>query len=91
LAPPPPPHKPEHWPGIREICDELGQHRSNRYVAVHDDVIYGVPGWAKAKMKERLQSLATPATGPRAADSRSRTLRRRFIDGLKRGLTFGAD
>lgn len=56
LAPPPPPHDSDHWPDIATICRELENQFTNRYVAVHDDVIVGVPPDAKARFVEFLRS-----------------------------------
>lgn len=52
LAPPPPPHECSHWPNITTICKLLSMHNTNRYVAVHDDVIIGVPDVAKPRLIE---------------------------------------
>ena len=56
LAPPPPPHKPSHWPDIATICGLLSAASTNRYVVVHDDVIVAVPGNAKAEFVEFLRA-----------------------------------
>jgi hypothetical protein len=52
LAPPPPPHVADQWPDIATICRELAGGPAGRYVAVHEDVIVGVPAHAKAAFIE---------------------------------------
>jgi hypothetical protein len=47
LAPPPPPHEPNHWPDIATICGLLSTRATSRYVVVHDDVIIAVPDVVK--------------------------------------------
>jgi hypothetical protein len=83
LAPPPLPHKAAHWPGIREISECVAKHRSNRYVAVYEDVIYCVPGHAREKMVEHLQLLASDAAGSTAVDSRLLSRVRRRLASLR--------
>jgi len=55
LKPPPAPHEATHWPDISTICSLLAAHDSNRYVAVHDDVIVAVPNASKAQLVEFLR------------------------------------
>lgn len=56
LAPPPPPHRSDDWPGIDEICRAMDGHAAKRYVAVFDDVIVGVPSHARRQFVEFLRS-----------------------------------
>jgi hypothetical protein len=58
LAPPPAPHDADQWPDISTICKSLGAHSSNRYVAVHDDVIIAVPNSGKRPLVECLRAEA---------------------------------
>jgi len=58
LAPPPAPHEASHWPNISEVCHLLTSHGLNRYVAIHEDVIVGVPDAAKPKFIEFLRNEA---------------------------------
>ncbi|MBI3513896.1 MAG: hypothetical protein HY060_07530 [Proteobacteria bacterium] len=46
LAPPPPPHKANHWPSLCETLDAL-RTRHQPYVVVHDDVLVAVPERAR--------------------------------------------
>jgi len=62
LSPPPKPHKADHWPDLGTLCRVLSLHRSDRYVAVHQDVILAVPGTAKPRITEYLQSQAKVET-----------------------------
>jgi hypothetical protein len=80
LAPPPAPHEATHWPDISAICRLMAAHDSHRYVAVHDDVIIGVPGAARLQLVEFLRAeviknTSLPAPSPELA---SRTLLRRI-------------
>jgi len=56
LAPPPAPHEACHWPDIAVICQMLTANDSKRYVAVHDDVIIGVPDTARTQLVEFLRA-----------------------------------
>ncbi|MEJ0067709.1 MAG: hypothetical protein WDO24_02070 [Pseudomonadota bacterium] len=49
LAPPEPPHNPDHWPTLCAITDALRTHHQP-YIVVHQDVIIAVP----APMRDRL-------------------------------------
>jgi hypothetical protein len=64
LEPPPAPHEASCWPDISAICRSLTAHDSNRYVAVHDDVIIGVPGAAKAQLIEFLRAETIKNSAP---------------------------
>jgi hypothetical protein len=71
LAPPPAPHDATQWPDISAICRLMAAHDSHRYVAVHDDVIIGVPGAAKLQLVEFLR--ASPKPAPRTLLCRIRS------------------
>lgn len=43
LSAPPPPNKPEEWPGIREIWEHFRSWPSPRFLQVIDDIIFAVP------------------------------------------------
>jgi hypothetical protein len=58
LAPPPPPHVADHWPDIAAVCRAMEGCPGNRYVAVHEDVIVGVPAEAKPSFVEFLRKKA---------------------------------
>src|SRR5262245_5918475 len=80
LAPPPAPHDATYWPDINAICRLMAAHDSHRYVAVHDDVIIGVPGAARLQLvgflrAELIKNIAPPAPTPKPAP---RTLPRRI-------------
>jgi hypothetical protein len=64
LAPPPAPHEASHWPDISTICRLLTDHSSKRYVAVHDDVIIGVPDTARLQLVEFLRAEVIKNTSP---------------------------
>ena len=72
LAPPPPPHDASHWVDISGICGLLSGHSSNRYVAIHEDVIVGVPSIAKLKFVEFLRN--EMVRGAQSAGTRRWTL-----------------
>jgi hypothetical protein len=46
LAPPEPPHKPDHWPTLCQTTDALRVHHQP-YIVVRDDVIIAVPARAR--------------------------------------------
>ncbi len=75
LSPPPSPHDANHWPDIATICRALQNHSSNRYVAVHDDVIVAVPGFAKTSIVEfiRQTTLRVNNASRVAAESKLKT------------------
>jgi len=50
LVPPPGPHEATYWPDISAICRLMAAHDCHRYVAVHDDVIIGVPAAARLQI-----------------------------------------
>jgi hypothetical protein len=68
LGPPPPPHKPAHWPGITEIFACLKQYFPQHYATIVDDVIICVPQSLKAtidndwlvNMSKRYKRLSFP-------------------------------
>jgi hypothetical protein len=64
LAPPPAPHEATYWPDINAICRLMAAHDSQRYVAVHDDVIIGVPGAARPQLVEFLRAELIKNTSP---------------------------
>ena len=66
LAPPPAPHEATYWPDISSICRLMAAHDSNRYVAVHDDVIIGVPAAATVQLVEFLRAEFIKDTSPPA-------------------------
>jgi hypothetical protein len=80
LAPPPAPHEATCWPDISAICRLMAAHDSDRYVAVHDDVIIGVPGVARPQLVEFLRAELIKNTSPPAPTLKpaSRTLLRRI-------------
>jgi len=57
LAPPPPPHKPAHWPDIAAVCKALREKDDSRYIVVVEDVIVAVPAAAKDMMIEYCRKL----------------------------------
>ena len=64
LAPPPPPHKADHWPSLCETLDAL-RTRHRPYVVVHDDVLIAVPERARdalvAFLRGEIGAPAVPA------------------------------
>ena len=80
LAPPPAPHEATYWPDISAICRLMAAHDSHRYVAVHDDVIIGVPGAARPQLVEFLRAEFIKNTSPPAPTPKPapRTLLRRI-------------
>lgn len=62
---PPPPHKPEDWPSLMEVLDELRSIRPGHHVTVLHDLIIGVPARARAPVDEfgraPLEEPAAPA------------------------------
>lgn len=49
---PPPPHKPEDWPGLMEVFDVLRASRPGHHVTVLHDLIIAVPARARAPVDE---------------------------------------
>jgi hypothetical protein len=62
LSPVPHPHNPDHWPDLGQICKELQNAPMNRFVAVHEDVILGVPPEARKEVVKYLRW--DPETAP---------------------------
>jgi hypothetical protein len=73
-----PPHDPDHWPNIREICAALAAHSSNRYVIIFEDVIVAVPEWAKPNIINYIRTPRKPTT-----DSHKENGYNRWIKSLK--------
>jgi hypothetical protein len=86
LAPPPPPHAPEHWPGIIEILQAVESLPMHRYVAVHDDVIFGVPESAKSQFVVLLSQAALEAKLAREALPPRKSVLRRALAKADRTL-----
>src|SRR6266481_6378819 len=84
LAPPPAPHEVTYWPDISAICRLMAAHDSHRYVAVHDDVIIGVPAAARLQLVEFLRAEFIKNTSPPAPKPAPRTLLRRIKTSAKR-------
>ena len=69
LAPPPLPHKAEHWPTIGDVLGEL--QKKQRYTIVFEDVIASVPaaarsavaGWVQQQTTRQWREHARPASG----------------------------
>lgn len=77
LAPPPAPHRSDDWPGINAICRAMDEHVSNRYVAVFEDVIVGVPFHARKQFVEWLRThMERPVVLPTRRSRCGRWLRR---------------
>jgi len=55
LAPPPPPHRADHWPDIATVCRVLSERPGKCYAAVYEDVILAVPSSAKLQTIEFLR------------------------------------
>jgi hypothetical protein len=49
LAPPEPPHKPDHWPTLCETTDALRTHHQP-YIVIHQDVIIAVPARVRGSL-----------------------------------------
>jgi hypothetical protein len=52
INPPPPPHRPDHWPSIGTVVDHLRARFSDAYIAICDDVIVRVPAEARAACEQ---------------------------------------
>jgi len=74
LAPPPLPHKPENWPGIRELISAL----SGLYSVVLDDVIMSVPDETAEVLVELAQQQTTGRWAQETTGSLPSRLIRRF-------------
>lgn len=69
LAPPPLPHKAEHWPTIGDVLGEL--QKKQRYTIVFEDVIASVPiaargavaGWVQQQTTRQWREHARPGSG----------------------------
>jgi hypothetical protein len=65
LAPPDPPHNPDHWPSLCAITDALRAHHQP-YIVVHEDVLIAVPSRARDALIGFLRDTArapAPAQG----------------------------
>jgi hypothetical protein len=64
LPPPPASDEATHWPDITALCRLMAARDSHRYVAVHDDVIIGVPAVARMQLVEFLRAEVVKNTSP---------------------------
>lgn len=71
LAPPPRPHRAEHWPELPEVVAALAS-GGRRYVTVLDDVLIAVPAELRGAMREPLQDRTTAEWMRLARSSRLR-------------------
>ncbi len=76
LSPPPRPHRPEQWPGIRAIVAAVERRRPDAYVAIVEDVIVIVPPSARAVVVEHCQDVADALEREFARSRTERRLRR---------------
>ncbi len=58
LAPPPFPHRAEHWPTIEQVLDAIHGKRHEYHVVVFEDVIIAVPPAAKPLLVQYCQQRA---------------------------------
>lgn len=63
IEPPPPPHKPEHWPTLPDLLRALDAGR-DYYVAVFEDVVIAVPIARAAAVRDWLRSQAATTDEP---------------------------
>jgi hypothetical protein len=85
VAPPPRPHRAEHWPSIAELCAALLAKHADAYVVVIDDAVVRVPARARSVLSDYCQDLATQALAAEAA-RRSTTAEdgaRMVVEGLR--------
>lgn len=86
VAPPPHPHRAEHWPSIDELCAVLKAKHEDAYVVVVDDTVVRVPARARSVLSEHCQTLATKALaahGPAHHPPDARDGARMILDGMR--------
>ncbi|MDB5150055.1 MAG: hypothetical protein JWQ57_4075, partial [Mucilaginibacter sp.] len=59
LAPPPLPHNLAQYPDIKQLINKLSE--KERFIAIHNDVIFAVPAKYKPNFQQFLQSKVTNA------------------------------
>ncbi|MEM9771945.1 MAG: hypothetical protein AAF889_10190 [Cyanobacteria bacterium P01_D01_bin.73] len=52
LAPPPPPHKPEHWPSIDQVIRAIQARDKDIDVCIFEDILIAVPSYAKGTVTQ---------------------------------------
>lgn len=65
VAPPPPPHNADAWPGLLDVTAALSPPGRPRYAVVFEDVIVAVPVAGRAALVEFVRANAPPAPQPR--------------------------
>jgi hypothetical protein len=76
IAPVPIPHKPEHWPSLKELLPLLTCPSRDRYVVVHEDVVVAVPERHRLVLMEYLRSQGKPEERVTVAQGLRRMARR---------------
>ena len=60
-SPPPQPHRIDQWPSIDEVIEALMSGNHKYYIVIIEDVIIGVPGYAKELVANYCQEVNTKA------------------------------